>query len=100
MSSPPRAHLARRLVEHEIADRQRRRRERPRPPRQRFDAREQLLERERLGDVVVGAGAERGHLRVDGVLRREHEHRPLEAARAQRVQHLEPRLARAAACRE
>ena len=64
---------------------QHRRRERARTPRERLDAREQLLERERLRDVVVGAGAQRLDLRVDGVLRGEHEHGALEPVRAQRL---------------
>ena len=84
--------LARRLIEHEIADDEHRRRQRTRPPRQRFDARQQLLERKGLGDVVVGAGSQRGDLGVDRVLRGQHEHGPLEAARAEHVQQLEPDL--------
>ena len=96
ISSPPRRDFARRLVQHEVADRERRRRERARPARERLDAREKLLEREWLRDVVVGAGAQCRHLRVDRVLRGEHEHGSLESASAKRVQHLEAGLSRKA----
>src|SRR5258708_10741095 len=53
---------------------------------QRFRARQQLLESERLGDVVVGAGAQHLDFGVDALLRREHEYRLGEAAVAQGAQ--------------
>ena len=52
--------------------------------------REQFLEGERLGDVVVGPRPQRLHLGVHGVLGRQHEHRRLHPAMAQRPQHLLP----------
>ena len=60
------------------------------------DAREQLLEHERLGDVVVGAEVEPGDRVGDLVARGEHEHRQLLAAGAQRAQDREAVLARQA----
>ena len=57
--------------------------------RQRAQAREQLGERERLGQVVVGAGVEAADAIVDGVARREHDHRRPDALRAQAPAHLE-----------
>jgi hypothetical protein len=72
---------------------ERRRRDGAWPPRERLHAREQLLEGERLGHVVVRAGAQRGHLGVDGVLRSEHEHGTFESFRPQRVEHFQPGLA-------
>ena len=61
-------------------------------PRQCLDARQQFLEREGLRHIVVGASAERRDLRVNGVLRREHEHWFLESLRAQTVEDLEAGL--------
>ena len=81
-------------VETQIRDFERRRHTRPRPARQSFDPRQQLLEREGFGDVIVGAGAQRFHLRIDGVLCGENQHRAVEPARPQIVQHLRPGFAR------
>ena len=88
------ADLAGRLVDLEIPDAQHGRRERARTARERLDAGEELLERERLGDVVIRARAQRRHLGVDRVLRGEDEHGPLEALGAKRLEHVEPALAR------
>ena len=87
--SPGAPHLAGGVVELEIAHPEHRIADLLRPAAQRLDPREQLLERERLGDVVVGAGAERLHLEVHRVLRGEHQHRGRVAAVAQRAEHLE-----------
>ena len=43
------------------------------------DARDQLTDRERLGDVVVGAGIERGHLVLFGIAHRKNDHRNVRA---------------------
>src|SRR5947208_383319 len=59
---------------------------------QRLDASEEFLERERLRDVIVGPRAERGHLRVHGILRGEDEHWSLEPASPKRMQHFEARF--------
>ena len=48
----------------------------------RLDARDDLREAERLGDVVVAAGAQRLDLVLDGVLRGEEEDRVLVALRS------------------
>jgi hypothetical protein len=74
---------SRRLVDLQISDREHGRRERTRPTRERLDARQQLLESEGFRHVVVGPRPQRGHFRVDGILRREHEHGALEPLRAQ-----------------
>src|ERR1035437_6898174 len=83
-------HLPRVEIELEIADLQDRRGEDAGTARERLDPREQLLEGEGLGDIVVGARAQRLDLRVDGVLRGQHEHGPLESVRAEIAQHIEP----------
>jgi len=43
--------------------------------RQGPDAREELAEVERLGEVIVGAGVEALHARLDSVARGQHQHR-------------------------
>ena len=58
------------------------------------DAREQLGERERLGDVVVGAEPQRGDLVELALARRQHDHRHEVVGRAQRGEHLEAVLLR------
>ena len=55
---------------------------------------EQLLERERLGDVVVRATVEPFDALFDRRLRGHHDHRQLGSASANRVEHLEPGAAR------
>jgi hypothetical protein len=75
-----------------LGDLEPRRRQLARPTREGLDARQQFLERERLGHVIVGAGAQRLHLGVHRVLRGEHQHRTLESTRAQRAQHRQPVL--------
>ena len=57
--------------------------------RERAQAREQLGERERLDEVVVGAGVEARDAVVDGVARREHQHGRPDTARAQAATGLE-----------
>src|SRR5665647_1919970 len=64
-----------RRIEAEYADRERGRQGVARPPQQRPQPRQQLLEGERLHEVVVGAAVEAGHLVVGRVPRREHQHR-------------------------
>ena len=56
---------------------------------ERADARDELGERERLDDVIIGAVIERGDARLDGVARGEHEDRHLDACAAQLLQHLD-----------
>jgi hypothetical protein len=68
--------LVRVRVELEVAEAQRAPLALPaRSPQQRPQAREQLLERERLGQVVVGARLQPGDAVPDALARREHEHR-------------------------
>ena len=59
----------------------------------RAHAREQLLEGERLGHVVVGAAVEPLDLLLDRAARGQHDHRQLGLARADRVEHLQAVLA-------
>ncbi len=87
-------HLPRIEVDFEIADFQDGRGNRARAARERFSTREQFLECKRFRDVVVGARTQGLDLRVDGVLCSEHEHRPLESARPQVAQYVEPRTPR------
>src|SRR3989475_4793889 len=82
-------HLAAAGVEQESIHLQRRRRDRLGPPSQRLHPRQQLLERERLGDVVVRPHAQRLDLEVDRVLCRQHEHRQPPPAVAQGTQHVD-----------
>ncbi len=58
--------------------------------RERAHARLQLLERERLGEIVVGAEVEAAHAVLDAVLRGEDQHRQFAAPAAQALQHFEP----------
>ena len=58
-----------------------------RRPQPRADASEQLLEHERLRDVVVGAAVEARHGVDDLVAGREDDHGKLLAAGAERAQH-------------
>ena len=74
-SVSPRHDLARRRVEPEVADLEHRRPLHGSPPHERPQPREELGERERLRQVVVGARVETGDAVVDAVARREHEHR-------------------------
>ena len=50
----------------------------------------ELLQRERLDEIVVGAGVEPRHAVVDGVARGEHQHRRPVAGRAQPAADLQP----------
>ncbi len=61
-----------------------------RAPQQRAHAREQLAQRERLDEVVVGARVEPGDAVVDLLARGEHQHGRAVAAFAQPPAHLEP----------
>jgi hypothetical protein len=54
-----------------------------RPAQQRVQARHQLAQVERLGQIVVGAGLQTGDPVVDGVAGREHADRDVVAERAQ-----------------
>ena len=60
------------------------------PAQQRPQPREQLLEGERLGQVVVGARVEPGDPVGDGLARGEDEHRQVVPGAAQPPAHLEP----------
>ena len=57
---------------------------------QRAQPRAQLLERERLDEVVVGARVQSGDAVRDGVARGEHEHGRVVAGRAQPAADLQP----------
>src|SRR4029453_17267916 len=57
-------------------------------------AREQLGERERLDQIVVGTGVESVNAILDGVARRQHQHWCLEAALSHRREDLKPVAAR------
>ena len=59
-------------------------------PHERAKPREQLGERERLQQVVVGAGIEPGDAILDRIARREHQHRRPDAPLAQSPAHLDP----------
>ncbi len=61
-----------------------------RAPQQRAQARLELLQGERLDQVVVGAGVEPRHPIVDGIARGEHQHRRAVAGVAQPAADLEP----------
>ena len=82
------------LVEREVADREhrvlrlgeRQRRAADEPAQ----ARDDLLEAERLGDVIVAARGEARDAVVEGVLRGEEQHGRLGAVGAHALQHLEP----------
>ena len=86
------AHLARAGVELEVgeADHVAARPPHRRAAQQRPNAREQLLQRERLRHVVVGAGVEPVDAVLDLVARRQHQHREALPARAQAPADLEP----------
>ncbi len=59
-------------------------------PREGAQARQQLIERERLGHVVVGPEVEGADLLVQGVACRQHQHRLLPARLAQLLEGVEP----------
>src|SRR5256886_4128493 len=88
---PTAPYLAAPRVECQVRHLQHRRRDRLGAPPERLHPSEQLLQGERLCDVVVGAHLERLHLEIHGVLCREHQLRQVLAAIAQRAQHLEAR---------
>jgi hypothetical protein len=77
-------------VDHEVADRDGAGGERGAAAEQAPQPRQQLGERERLREVVVGAAVEAGHPVGDGVARGEHEHRRARPAGAQLAAHVEP----------
>ncbi len=82
--------LARGAVERDVGEPQQRRVAVGAAPQQRAHAREQLVEVERLHDVVVRAGVEPGDPVGDGLTRGQHQHGRAVAARAQPPAHLEP----------
>ena len=91
------AEIDRDVVEAELAarddDRRRRRHDRAGrldAPQDGIDPREQLGERERLGDVVIRAEPQRGDLVELAVARGQHDHRHQVVGGAQRGEHLEP----------
>jgi len=83
-------HLAAPGVERQVGDVQHRRSDGLGAASQRFHPRQQLLQGERLGDVVVGAHAQRLHFVIHAVLRRQDEHRHRDPAIAQRPQQFAP----------
>jgi len=58
-------------------------------PHQRARTGDELAQRERLDEVVVGAALEAAHAVLDGVARGEHQHRQVRALRAHAAQGLE-----------
>ena len=66
------------------------------PAQQRADARGELVELERLHEVIVGAGVEARDAIGDRVARGQDQHGPRVAAPAHRAQHVEALLARQA----
>ena len=79
------------LVEHHVGEAQDVARQvAVRPAQHCLHAGDELGERERLGDVVVAAGAQRLHLVLDRVLRGQEENRRLEAALAHPPPDLDP----------
>ena len=83
-------HLVRARVEHEVGEAQVGRARLLAPPQQRAQPRPQLAQRERLDEVVVGAGVEPVDAVVDRVARGQHQHRRAVAGRAQPAADLEP----------
>ena len=57
--------------------------------RQRAKSSHELAEGKRFGEIVVGAGVEAANAVVDGVARREHQHRGADSAFAQRSTEIE-----------
>ena len=91
----PRADLVRRGLELEVGEAQHLAVAAARAaPQQRAQPREQLLERERLDQVVVGARVEPAHAVGHRVARGQDEHRRAVAGGAQPAAHLEPVHAR------
>src|SRR5438309_7080501 len=82
-------HLATARVQHQPVYLELRRGDCLGPPPQRLDARQQLLERKGLGDVVVRSHAQSLDLEVDGVLPGQYEHGKPDATIAQRAQDLD-----------
>jgi dienelactone hydrolase len=80
-------------VDDEVVDRHRFGDERRSPAGERPHAREELAERERLGEVVVSAGVESRHAIVERVARGEHEDWSRELALAELTADIEPRSA-------
>src|SRR4051812_11659894 len=81
--------LARRRVDEHVGEAERSV-ARPGASQQRAHAGTQLLDRERLDEIVVGAGVEAFDAVVDGVARRDDEDRHGIVATAQRAAHLDP----------
>ena len=75
-------------VDRQVRDFEHRRNARARPTGERFHPRQQLLECKRLGDVIVGAGAQRFNLRIDGVLRGQDQNWSIKAASPEIVEDL------------
>ena len=90
MGRSPAADLAGLGVDLEVADPEHGRRHLAGTARQRLDPGQQFLERERLGHVVVRAGPERRDLRLERVLRGQHQDGNPDAAVAQGADHLHP----------
>jgi hypothetical protein len=87
---PAAAYLVGHRVELEVAEAQHVALLPARAAQQRLEPREQLLERERLGQVVVGARLQPRDAVVDGIARGEHQHRRAVAGVAHPPADLEP----------
>ena len=88
-TSVPRARRAATRVEPQVADDELRRPLDAAPPRQRPQPREELRERERLRQVVVGPGVEPGDPVADRVPRGQHQHGRPDTGLAQLAARLE-----------
>src|SRR4051812_13467108 len=83
-------HLVRIGVQGEVADAQRRHPARRPPAQQRAQAGQELLALERLDEVVVGAGVEALHARLERVAGGQHQNRDVLAVVAQLLGDLDP----------
>jgi hypothetical protein len=87
-------HAVGRRVEGEVGAGEHRARPARHPPEDGADPREELLEVERLHEVVVGARVESGDPVLDRVARRQHDDRRHDAPRSPAAQDVDARLAR------
>ena len=89
-------HLSPFRVERDVAEGQRVAEQIAGPAQQRLQARDQLLHRERLCEIVVGAAPQAGNTVADAVARGQYQHRRRVAAPAHSAQHVEPIFVRQA----